>query len=146
MQVSLNSVKIYWQTTVKHLGNFLMYNLHDEGDIWKKKSNFIMAINKLNTVFASVNAELKLCLLQIYCASWYGCQARRLGTPCYNIMNVEWQKGVRRTAGSPRHTSVLLPGLADDDNCHSQHECRFDRLFKTLSTNSIAFDRWISRS
>ena len=36
-QVSLNGVKIPWQTTVKHLGNFLMYNIQYEADICKKK-------------------------------------------------------------------------------------------------------------
>ena len=35
-QVSLNGVKIPWQSTVKHLSNFLMYDVHDEADIYKK--------------------------------------------------------------------------------------------------------------
>ena len=66
----------------------------------------------MNSVFASVHAELKLSLLQTYCASWYGCQAWQLGRPYCDLMNVEWQKAVCRTAGLPRQTrSVLLPGL-----------------------------------
>ena len=35
-QVSLNVVKIPTQSTVKHVGNVLMHNLHDEADIHKK--------------------------------------------------------------------------------------------------------------
>ena len=44
-QVSLNCVKIPWQSTVKHLGNFLMYNVHHEADIYKKKGDFIDELN-----------------------------------------------------------------------------------------------------
>ena len=55
-QVSLNGVKIHWQSTVKHLGNVLMYNLHDEADVYKKRGDFIAAVNKMNSVFASVHA------------------------------------------------------------------------------------------
>ena len=67
-QVSLNGVKIPWQSTVKHLGNFFMYNLHDEADVYKRRGDFIAAVNKMNSVFASVDAELKfatniLCLV-----------------------------------------------------------------------------------
>ena len=99
-QVSLDGVKIPWQSTVKHLGNVLMYNLHDEADVYKKRA----AVNKMNSVFTSVHAELKLSLLQTYCASWYGCQAWQLGTPYCDLMDVEWRKAVRRTAGLPRQT------------------------------------------
>ena len=42
-------------------------------------------------------------------------------------------KAVRRTAGLPRQTrSVLLPGLAGNENFHIQHERRFDSLFHTM--------------
>ena len=129
-QVSLNGVKIPWQSTVKHLGNVLMYNLHDEADVYKKRGDFIAAVNKMNSVFTSVNAKLKLSLLQTYCASWYGCQAWQLGTPYCDLMDIEWRKAVRRTAGLPRQTrSVLLPGL-------SQQERRFARLSNTMSASN----------
>ena len=42
-QLSLNSVKITWQTSVKHLGNYLKYDLSDEIDIGKKRGDFIAA-------------------------------------------------------------------------------------------------------
>ena len=41
-----------------------MYNLHDEAGVYKKRGDFISAVNKMNLVFASVHAELKLSLLQ----------------------------------------------------------------------------------
>ena len=136
-QVSLNGVKIPWQSTVKHLGNVLMYNLHDEADVYKKRGDFIAAVNKMNSVFTSVHAELKLSLLQTYCASWYGCQAWQMGTQYCNLMDVEWRKAVRRTAGLPRQTrSVLLPGLAGNENFLSQQERRFARLFNTMSASN----------
>ena len=70
----------------------------------------------MNSVFASFYAEIKLSLLQKYCASWYVCQAWHLGTPYCDIINVEWQKAVRWTAGLPRHTrGVLLPGMAGNE-------------------------------
>ena len=36
-QLSSNGGKIPWQSTVKHLGNVLMYNLHDEADVYNKR-------------------------------------------------------------------------------------------------------------
>ena len=47
---------------------------------------------------------------------------------------------VRRTAGLPRQTrSVLLPGLAGNENFHIQHERCFDNLFHTtLSSRNPA--------
>ena len=91
----------------------------------------------MNSVFASVHAELKLSLLQTYCASWYGCQAWQLGTPYCDLMDVEWRKAVRRTAGLLRQTrSVLFPGLSGNENFLSQQERRFARLFNTMSASN----------
>ena len=84
-QVSLNSVKIPWQISVKHLGNYLNYDLSDEIDIGD-----IAAVNQLNSVFSTVQSEVKLSLLQTYCTAWYGCQAWQLGTTLADKMNVQW--------------------------------------------------------
>ena len=144
-QVSFNGVKIPWQSTVKHLGNVLMYNLHDEADVCKKRGDFIAALNKMNSVFASVHAELKLSLLQIYCASWYGCQAWLLGTPYCDLTDVERPKAVHRTAGLPRQTrSVLLLGLAGNENFLSQQERRFARLCNTMSASNNPAIRFLA--
>ena len=69
-QVSLKGVKIPWQSTVKHLGNVLMYNLHDEADVYKKRGDFIAAVNKMNSVFTSVHAELKLAANILWLVVW----------------------------------------------------------------------------
>ena len=133
IQVSLNSVKIPWQTSVKHLGNYLNYDLSDEIDIGRKRGDFIAAVNRLNSVFSTVQSEVKLSLLQTYCTAWYGCQAWQLGTTLADKMNVEWRKAVRGTAGLPRQTrNVLLPDLAGNENFHIQHERRFDNFFHTM--------------
>ena len=52
-------------------------------------------------------------------------------------MNVEWRKAVHRTIGLPRQTrSVLLPGLAGNENFLSQQERRFARLFNSMSASN----------
>ena len=131
--VSLNSVQIPRQTSVKHLGNYLNYDLSDEIDIGKKRGDFIAAVNRLNSVFSTVQSEVQLSLLQTYCTAWYGCQVWQLGTTLADKMNVEWRKAVRRTAGLPRQTrSVLLPCLTGNENFHIQHERCVDNLFHTM--------------
>ena len=40
-QISLNSVNIPWQTSVKHLGDYFNYDLSDEIYIGKKRVNFL---------------------------------------------------------------------------------------------------------
>ena len=69
-QVSLNGVKIPWQSTVKHLGNVFMYNLHGEADVYKRRGDFIAAVNKMNSVFASVDAELKFATNILCLVAW----------------------------------------------------------------------------
>ena len=69
-QVSLNGVKIPWQSTVKHLGNVFMYNLHDEADVYKRRGDFIAAVNKMNSVFASVDAALKFATNILCLVAW----------------------------------------------------------------------------
>ena len=102
-QVSWSGVKILgnrqWNTLVMSLCTTCTTKLTF---IRKGVGGFIAAVNKMNSVFASVHAEPKLSLLQTYCASWYGCQALQLGTPYCDLMDVEWRKAVRKTAGLPR--------------------------------------------
>ena len=72
---------------------------------------------------------------QSYRSIWLS--AWQLGTPYCDLMNVGWRKAVRRTAGMPRQTrSVLLPGLAGNENFISQQERRFARLFNTMSASN----------
>ena len=69
--------------------------------------------------------KVKLSLLQTYCTAWYGCQAGHLGTTLTDEMNVECREAVRRIGGLLRQTrSVLCPGLAGNENFHTQHERR----------------------
>ena len=52
-------------------------------------------------------------------------------------MDAEIQKPVRRAADFARQTrSVLLPGLAGNDNFLLQQERRFARLFNTMSASN----------
>ena len=77
--------------------------------------------------------KVKLSLLQTYCTAWYGCQAGHLGTTFTDEMNVECREAVRRIAGLPRQTrSVLCPGLAWNENFHTQHERRVWNIFNTM--------------
>ena len=92
--------------------------------------SFRTAVNWFNSVFITVQSEVKFSLLQTYCTARYGCQAWDLDTTFADKMNVEWRKAVRRTAGLPRQTrSVLLPGLAGNEKMHPQHERRIYNLF-----------------
>ena len=74
-----------------------------------------------------------LCLILLAIKFRHIVQPGMVGTTLADKMNVEWLKAVRRTAGLPRQTrSVLLPGLAGNENFHIQHERRFDNLFHTM--------------
>ena len=64
-QVSLNAVKIPWQTTVKHLDDIPVHNLYDKTNICKKTGMFLAALNKANVVIGPIYAKFKLNLLNI---------------------------------------------------------------------------------
>ena len=64
-QISLNAMKIPWQTTVRHLNNVPVHNLCDKPNICKKTWIFLAALNKANVVIGPVYAKFKLSMLNI---------------------------------------------------------------------------------
>ena len=131
--VFLNGIAIPWQKQVKYLGTIFVSNLSDENDIQHKKGIFILAVNRLNSVFSKVPVELKAHLLQVYCSSWYGCQAWQLDTCDTAAMNTAWQIAVRRTMHLPARTrSILLPALAGNANFSKQHHQRVYNLLHAM--------------
>ena len=120
--VYLNGVSIPWQPQVKYLGTIFVSNLSDQKDISQKRGIFISAVNRLNSIFSKAPVELKAHLLQVYCSSWYGCQAWQLDTRDTAAMNTAWQIAIRRIMHLPaRIRSKLLPALAGNANFSQQH-------------------------
>ena len=140
--IFLNGVAIPWQQQVKYLGTIFMSNLSDENDIRHKKSIFISAVNRLNCLFSKVPIEVKVHLLQVYCTSWYGCQAWQLDTRDTAAMNTAWQIAVRRTMQLPARTrSILLPALAGNENFSRQHH---QRVFNLLHAMKMSKNKMIN--
>lgn len=147
--VFLNGVSIPWQPQVKYLGTIFVSNLSDQKDISQKKSIFISYVNRLNSIFSKAPVELKVHLLQVYCSSWYGCQAWQLDTRDTSAMNTAWQIAIRRTMHLPARTrSILLPVLAGNANFSQQHHQRvYNMLYAMkISKNPVinfVFERGI---
>ena len=151
-QLRLNNTCITWQSQVKYLGTLFQSNLSDEKDIRQKRGIFISAVNRLNSVFSNVPADIKVHLLQIYCSSWYGCQSWQLDTSFTKDMNTAWQIAIRKTMRIPARTrSKLLPVLAGNACFANQHHQRVFNMFYTMkmSKNQIIqfiFERGIQSS
>ena len=63
-QVSLGGTCLPWSDNVKYLGNMLSSNMDENLDIKKKQGDFIAAVNKVNSQFATVPFHIKSRLLQ----------------------------------------------------------------------------------
>ena len=150
--MGLNNTYITWQSQVKYLRTLYQSNLSDEKDIPQKRGIFISAVNRLNSVFSNIPADVKVHLLQIYCSSWYGCQSWQLDTSFTKDMNTAWQIAIRKAMRIPARTrSKLLPVLAGNACFSHQHHQRVFNMFHTMkmSKNQVIqfiFERGIQSS
>ena len=94
----------------------------------------------MNSIFSKAPVELKAHLWQVYCSSWYGCQAWQLDTRDTAAMNTAWQIAIRRIMHlSARTRSKLLPALAGNANFSQQHNQRVYNMLHAMkvSKNSV---------
>ena len=132
-RLTLNGAKLKWFKKVKHLGNFITFDLKDEADIGFKKGKFIGQVNKLLVKMSVVPATVRGRLLQTYCCSFHGAQAWDIGSQYVKQLNTEWNKAVRRVMRLPYKTHTrFLPYLVQGKPFNDQHFNRVAKFVKSF--------------
>ena len=135
--VTLNGCVLKWKSKVKHLGNFVSFDLNDHHDIMYKKGVFISQVNKLNVKFSTLASTLRGKLLQTYCCSWYGCQTWDIVGNDVSCMQTEWNKAVRRSLGLPYATHRnLLSSVVQSASFRVQHSRRVKKFIESFINSS----------
>ena len=134
-KISLNGAPLAWQNHVKHLGNYLSYNLSEEMEISVKKRDLI---GQANTIIANIGDAPVDVLLKIFssqCGHFYGCQAWSFTDSQTNQYYTMWNRIIRRLLRLPWQTHTrFLPHLIDSPHCISQIFHRFVKMVDTMQT------------
>ncbi len=72
INIMLNGSRLIWSNCVKHLGNYIKYDLSEYEDIRHKKADIIWRVNWLCTKYQDAIPEVKMHLLNAYCCHFYG--------------------------------------------------------------------------
>ncbi len=88
-----------WVKCVKHLGNYISYDLSEEEEIRDKKGDFIWCVNGLLIGYNDAHPEVKMYLLNSYCCHLYGSQSWSFSDSKTDQMSTEWNRGVKTIWG-----------------------------------------------
>ena len=94
--LSLNNTPIKWATCVKHLGNYISFDIGERDEIKRKRSDFI---GRTNSLIGNCKAAPKEVLAKVFtsqCCHLYGAQAWSLDSACIRAFETTWRKAVRK--------------------------------------------------
>ncbi len=125
LPIFLNGSKMQWVKCVKHLGNYISYDLSEEEEIKHKKCDFIWWVNGLLVGCRDAHPEVKMYLLKLYCCHLYGSQAWSFSNSKTDQMATAWNRGVRKRWRLPfeSHRNILC-GLNNGEHIW---DCMFKR-------------------
>ena len=135
--ISLNGRKMTWVTEIKHLGNYLSYNLNEETEIQRKKGDLVDRVNCLLGNMGSAPCDVMKKVFQSDCCHFYGSQAWFFNDKAVNSFHKMWNRCVRRLLRLPWRTHCrFLPSLMDCRNSDEQICTRFLSMLRTMCNNS----------
>jgi len=97
-----------------HLGHVISRNLNDNLDIECCHNKLVAQVNSVLCNFASVDAIVKMKLLQNYCLSLYGCELWDLCHTGIESICKAWRMGVRHVWGLPYDCRTFILQIISD--------------------------------
>ena len=131
--ITLNAQRLKWVKEIKHLGNYIMYNLDETLEISKKSQSFTYSVNMVLANFRNTKCSTLNELVETYCSAFYGAQAWNLADTATNSIYTTWNKAIRRVWNLPyrTHTS-FLSGIIGKAHIKDQILLRFFKMFKVM--------------
>jgi len=133
----LNGQRLKWVKEVKHLGNYIMYNLDETLEVSRKSRSFIYSINMVLANFRKTKSSTLNALVETYCSTFYGAQAWNLADRAISKIYTTWNKAIRRVWNLPyrTHTS-LLSGIIGKAHIKDQILLRFFKMFLVMMSST----------
>jgi hypothetical protein len=126
---------IEWSTSVKYLGNHILYNLKDELDVKTKRGDMLGTVNSLLANFGSNPSNVLNTLFKSYCCCFYGCQTWQLNGSSIKLMSVSFNKALRAIWRLPyRSHKNILYGISSLPSFEEILETRFVKLTNSMTT------------
>lgn len=75
LEIELDGEKLNWKKYVKHLGNYLNYNLDGEQEIQHKRSDLFGRMNTLEAYLRDAPDRVKIQVFNSKCCHMHGCEA-----------------------------------------------------------------------
>ena len=107
--ISFNDITLPFLKEVTHLGHILTYNLDDKPDIIRAVKDMNRKANSVLCRFSALDPFIKCFLIKTYCLSLYGCSLWSLSSPSIRIIEVAFNKLLRKIWNLPynSHTGIV---------------------------------------
>ncbi len=96
INIMLNGSRLTWSNCVKHLGNYIKYDLSEYEEIRQQKEDFIWRVNGLCIKYQDAVPEVKMHLLNACCCHFYGSQAWSFNDKNIKYIITTWTRAVRK--------------------------------------------------
>ncbi len=118
INIMLNGSQLIWSNCVKHLGNYIKYDLSEYKEIrQKKKADLIWRDNGLCIKYKDAVPEVKMHLLNVYCCHFYGSQAWSFNDKNIKYIITAWNRAVWKIWNLPYDSHrILICALNNDSN------------------------------
>jgi hypothetical protein len=130
----LNGNRLDWTNCVKHLGNYLRFDLSEYEEIRHKRADFIWRVNGLCMRYQDAVPQVKMFLLNSYCCHFYGSQARSYSDKNVDSLVTAWNRAVRKIWNLPYDSHrILLCALNNGSNALDYIYRRFCKMYTCMA-------------
>ena len=134
--IVLHGTILQWSDSVKHLGNYIRYDLSESDEIRNKKCDFITSLNGVLAKFGDAIPEVLMKLTDVHCNHLYGCQAWQLFDKDVEQIAITWHRAIRRIWNLPANSHrVLLCGLNEGQHILDSVFKRIIKMYDCMYTN-----------
>ena len=134
--IMLNGTILTWSDYVKHLGNYVRYDLSEYDEVKSKKRDFIGSLNGVLARFGDATPEVLMKLTDAHCNHLYGCQAWQLFDKHIEQIAITWHRAIRRIWNLPPHSHrAILCGLNNGQHIIDSVFRRIVKMYDCMHTN-----------
>ncbi len=132
----LNRSRLTWSNCVKHLGNYIKYDLSEYEEIRHKKADFVWRINGLCIKYQDAIPEVKMHLLNAYYCHFYGSQAWSFKDKNIKYILTAWNRAVRKIWNLPYDSHrILICALDNGSNALEFIYRRFCKMYNCMANS-----------
>ena len=135
--VTMAGIPIKCQGQVKHLGQFISYNLHELKEMEYKRSDLFRRFNHAMLNFKGISSDVKMRIFNSFCVHLYGSASWILDDSSLNKYITAWNICVRKLWNlDPKTHRILLPIIANTRPIQAVIGSRFMGLYRIMHNGS----------